>query len=123
MNSIHNPGQKERQEMLLTQPEVEVSEEEFNSNFSVLCEDEKLVKREVSGRLADEIRTRFGVKDKTPVFISELEGDAQIGDETWEHFTELVIECGDRKMDFDRYSEDNNFAAMLLWLGGASGAI
>lgn len=119
MNTIHNPGMNERQELLLTQPEVEVSEQEFNSYFSIHCEDEQLVKRAVSGLLADDIRKRFGVTDQAPVFISELEADAQIGDETWEHFRELLIECGDHKMDFETVSEESNFAAMLKWLDEA----
>lgn len=121
MNSIHIPGMKERQELLLTQPEIEISEEEFNNHFSIHCEDEKLVKREVSGRLADDVRKRFGIADQTPVFITELEADAQIGDETWEHFRELLIECGDHKMDFETYSEESNFAAMLKWLDETPG--
>lgn len=120
MNAIPNSGMKERQELLLMQPEVEVSETEFNSYFSIHCEDEQLVKREVSGRLADDIRKRFGVTDQAPVFISELEAEAQIGDETWEHFRELLIECGDHKMDFETASEESNFAAMLKWLSGSA---
>lgn len=118
MSGFFSPinGRKEREELLLTQPEVEVTEAEIASNFSIHCTGESLVKREVSGRLADDIRNRFGVTDATPVFISELEADAQIGDETWEHFKELVIECGEHKMDFETHSNSRNFAQMLTWL-------
>lgn len=118
MSDFFSPinGRKEREELLLTQPEVEVTEIEIASNFSIHCTGESLVKREISGILADDIRKRFGVTDTTPVFISELEADAQIGDEEWEHFHELLIECGDHKMDFETLSESNNFAQMLTWL-------
>jgi hypothetical protein len=56
------------------------------------------------------------VKDNTPVFISEAQATAQIGDETYEHFHSLLIECGNQSADFESWSEGNCFAQMLVWI-------
>lgn len=105
-----------RTDLLLTQPEVEVPDSEMSKYFSSRCTDEVIVKREVSGMLADDVRKRFGVTSTTPVFISEAEADALIGDETMEHFHTLLIECGDHSVDFESWSEGNCFTEMLAWL-------
>lgn len=115
-NQSSNGADNKRQELLLTQPEVEVPDSEMSKYFSSRCTDEVIVKREVSGRLADDVRKRFGVKDNTPVFISESQANAQIGDETWEHFHSLLIECGDQSYDFESWSEGNCFTEMLVWI-------
>jgi hypothetical protein len=110
------PGENERKELLLSQPEVEVSEDEFDNAFSVHCKNEELVKREVEGKLAEDIRKRFGAEPEAKVFITELEADVKIGDETWDHFKELVIECDGNKIDFENHMFTNAFVQMLNWL-------
>lgn len=116
MNFPEIPGKNEREALLLTQPEIEVSAKDFEDAFSARCENTQLVKRAVGGQLAADIRKRVSAPDDTPVFITELSGIAQIGDETWENFQELVVECGEHEIDFAMYSSESNFASMLTWL-------
>lgn len=111
------PGESERNEMLLPLDAVEVSEAEVNERFSASCEDVQMVKRLAEGKIAEDIRNRMNAPDDADVFITEMSGVAQIGDETWENFQELVIECNGVVVEFDSgYSEENNFVRFLNWL-------
>lgn len=113
------PGKIEREAMLLHLVEVEVSDADFQKEFgpNVIEDSEILVKRQAEGQLADDVRKRFNVPDGVPVFLTEIGGDAWIGDETVENFRELVVECNGKKMEFDGSGDErNNFAVFLKWL-------
>lgn len=116
MNFPEVPGKNEREALLLTQPEIEVPEQEIEAAFSARCENTQLTKREIHGNLAADIRKRLSVAEDATVFITELSGIAQTGDETWENFQELIVECGEHEIDFAMYSSESNFASMLTWL-------
>lgn len=110
------PGEEERKAILLPLVEAEVSEKEFNDAFSVYCEEPTLIKRIAEGQIAIDIRRRMGADENAQVFLTEMGGIAQIGDETWENFAVLTIECEGQEVEFDSGSDNNNFVAFLKWV-------
>lgn len=102
--------------MLLAEPEVEVTAEERNQAFSDHCTNTKIVKRKITGPLAQEIVKRVGSLEKD-VFISELEATMETSKD---HFDELVVSVGSHKFDFGTYNgggnKDENFTALLTWV-------
>lgn len=115
-NQDLHKGDVERAVFLVNEPEVELSEAELKLIDSPLLEDVVIIRRQITGRLAEDIRKRLRLTNNEGVFISELAGVAQTGDETWENFQELVVEAGPHRMDFETFSLGNNFSAMLDWL-------
>lgn len=75
-----------------------------------------LVRREISGKLADDIRSRFGVDDDIPVYITEEEIEGSYSE--WTSYTDYVmtIDCGRHQKKFDEIYAVYNFEKLLKWL-------
>lgn len=74
------------------------------------------VKREISGKLAHDIRARFGVDDDTPVFITEEEIEGYYSEMTSYTDYVMIIECGKHEKRFGEIYASKNFEQLLKWL-------
>lgn len=116
------PGAADRKRLLNRFEEVDVTQKEAKKLLPANFANEKLVKREVLGRLAEDICVRLNVVgcDDNTVFITELEADVRLGDETWENFKYLVVECHGHVKKFESNTNDNCFVQLLEWLNEAA---
>jgi hypothetical protein len=80
------------------------------------AEETKSVKREISGKLADDIRTRLGVSELHPVFLTELEKSGWISDYTSDTDYHMIIECGGHTKKFLRWNAAMNFGSLMEWI-------
>jgi hypothetical protein len=76
--------------------------------------------RELTGPLADAVRRRLGVPSTTPVLITEAVHNGGYSEYTQENDYVMTIDCGGVRKEFDQWSAEDNFAALLKWLDGAS---
>lgn len=75
-----------------------------------------LVRREISGKLADDIRTRFGVNDDIPVYITEEEIEGHYSEMTSYTDYVMTIDCGKHQKSFGEIHAIYNFEQLLKWL-------
>lgn len=75
---------------------------------------------EISGKLADDIRTRFGIEDDSTVFIEEDIISGYFSSEVWTMEFILTVECDTHRKLFASHESEDSFKQLLEWLEATS---